>query len=62
MGRGQGRSTRRSSLLIDTALGSVEGWKMQLAWGALSSRRELTCGTIPIAGSDKLKTISIHGR
>ena len=28
----------------------------------LSSRRELTCGTILIAGSDKLKTISIHGR
>ena len=62
MGRGRGRSTRRSSLLIDTALGSVEGWKMQLAWGALSSRRELTCGTILIAGSDKLKTIPIHGR
>ena len=62
MGRGQGRSTRRFSLLIDTALGSVEGWKMQLAWGALSSRRELTCGTILITGSDKLKTIPIHGR
>ena len=26
------------------------------------SRRELTCGTILITGSDKLKTISIHGR
>ena len=42
MGRGQGRSTPRFSLLIDTALGRVEGWKMQLAWGELSSRRELT--------------------
>ena len=58
----QGRSTRRFSLLIDTVLGSVEGWKMQLAWCALSSRRELTCGTILITGSDKLKTIPIHGR
>ena len=30
--------------------------------GDLSFRRELTCGTILIAGSDKLKTIPIHGR
>ena len=30
MGRGQGRSTPRFSLLIDTAPGSVDRWKMQL--------------------------------
>ena len=56
------KSTPRFSLLIDPAPGSVEGWKMPLAWCALSSRKELTCGTILITGLDKLKTISIHGR
>ena len=62
MWRWQKKSTPRFSLLIDPNLGNVEGWAMPLAWRELSSRKELTCGTILITGLDKLKTISIHGR